>query len=57
MLGLSTTEGSEMKLSKECKTLRAAERYQNRLYEKYDIVKLIQWPRFGESGNYIWHVE
>lgn len=45
------------KLSKECKTLKQAERYQNQLYTKYDYVKLIQWPRFGEKGNYIWEVK
>lgn len=43
-----------MKLSKECKTLKAAERYQNSLYERFDYVRLIQSPRFTEDGNYIW---
>lgn len=43
-----------MKLSKICKTIKAAERYQNLLYGKYDKVVLVQSPRFTEDGNYIW---
>lgn len=46
-----------MHLSKECKTLKAAERYQNQLYNKYNYVRLIQSPRFKEAGNYIWEVK
>ena len=43
-----------MKLSKECKSLKAAERYQNSLYNRFWYVQLIQAPRFTEAGNYIW---
>lgn len=45
-----------MTLSKVCKTLKAAERYQDKLDAQYDFVRLIQSPRFTEAGNYIWEV-
>jgi hypothetical protein len=37
-------------------TLARAERYQQRLYGIYNRVVLIQFPRFGESGEYTWEV-
>jgi len=43
-------------ISKTYKTLAAAERYQNRLYGQYSIVRLIQSPLFSEDGLYIWNV-
>jgi hypothetical protein len=46
-----------MKLSKECQTIKSANRYQNKLYAHYDYVRLIQAPRFTEAGNYIWEVK
>lgn len=44
------------KITKHFDTLAQAERYQNRLYDKYDHVRLIDFPRFSESGTYIWEV-
>jgi hypothetical protein len=37
-------------------TLAQAERFQNRLYNKHDTVRLIQSPMFSEDGVYVWHV-
>ena len=45
-----------MVIAKQIKTLKQAERYQNRLYNIYDSVKLIAWPRFSETGLYRWEV-
>lgn len=38
-------------------SLKEAERYQSRLINKWDCVKLVQFPLFGESGKYMWHVK
>ncbi len=44
-------------ITKHFKTLKAAETYQNRLYNKYESVELVRWPRFGEGdGYYSWRV-
>ncbi len=43
-------------ITKDCKTLRQAERYQNLLYNKYNSVRLIHSPRFTEAGIYRWEV-
>jgi hypothetical protein len=45
---------AEVTISKEFKTFREAERYQDILYCKYDNVKLIMAPHFQETGKYIW---
>lgn len=37
-------------------TLKRAEQYQNRLYKKYNYVRLIHSPIFDEAGNYTWVV-
>jgi hypothetical protein len=44
------------RITKRFKTLRQAENYQNRLYNKYTSVKLIRSPLFEEEGDYIWQV-
>jgi hypothetical protein len=44
-------------ISKQCKTLKQAERYQNRLYEKYQRVRLVKFPWFTEKGSYVWEVK
>jgi hypothetical protein len=38
-------------------TLRQAENYQNRLYNKFDYVRLVKSPMFSESGEYVWEVK
>ncbi len=43
-------------ITKHFKTLKRAEAYQNRLYSKYDHVRLVRSPRFGEEGIYTWEV-
>lgn len=51
------SEGAKKKtIRKEFKSLKQAESYQNRLYNQWDSVKLIQSPRFEESGVYVWEV-
>ena len=45
-----------MTITKFYNTLKKAERYQNRLYSRYDTVRLVKFPRFTESGFYTWLV-
>jgi hypothetical protein len=44
-------------ISKYYKSMKQAERYQNRLYNKYDHVRLIRAPVFTEDGVYVWEVK
>ncbi len=44
------------KIAKNYDSLRKAERYQNRLYGKYESVKLVLFPVSSESGKYVWEV-
>jgi hypothetical protein len=44
------------RIKKTYKTLKQAERYQNRLYNKYNSVQLVSFPRFSEDGEYVWEV-
>lgn len=43
-------------ITKHYKTLRSAENFQNRLYSKYDYVRLISSPLSSEEGKYVWQV-
>ena len=43
-------------ISKHFDSLKKVEKYQNRLYNKYDSVKLVSFPHFCESGMYIFIV-
>lgn len=45
-----------MTITKTCKTLKQAERYQNYLYNRYDTVRLVRGPKFAEEGVYVWEV-
>ena len=45
-----------MTVTREFASLKQAERFQNRLYNRYDSVKLIRAPLFRECGMYIWDV-
>lgn len=42
---------------KEYKTMRGAERYLSRLYNEYDSVNLVDFPKCGESGIYVFKVK
>lgn len=44
-------------ITKVCKSIKDAERFQNSLYSKYETVKLIQFPVTNENGTYVWHVK
>lgn len=44
-------------ITKNFTTLKQAERFQNGLYEKYNSVQLVSFPRFEEAGTYVWHVK
>lgn len=44
-------------ITKNFKTLRRAAQYQDRLYERFDFVRLVTFPRFGEAGFYTWEVK
>jgi hypothetical protein len=37
---------------KYCKSIASAERFQAKLYKKYDAVKLVEYPYNTESGFY-----
>ena len=43
-------------ITKVCKSIKDAERFQNSLYSKYETVKLIQFPVTNENGTYVWYV-
>ncbi len=43
-----------VRVVKDCASLKQAESYQNRLYNRFDGVELIAWPRHSEAGTYIW---
>ena len=43
-------------IEKQYDTLKQAERYQNRLYNRFDSVRLVRSPLFSESGKYVWEV-
>ena len=52
------------KIIKNYKTLKQAETYQNRLYNKYKTVRLVAVPPptgrrwlFSEEGQYVWEVQ
>lgn len=44
-------------ITKTFSTMKEAERFQNRLYNKYDEVRLVSFPRFSEHGQYVWRVK
>ena len=44
-------------ITKTFETLKQAERHQNSLYGKFNHVRLVRSPRFGESGVYAWEVK
>lgn len=44
-------------IGKHLKSLKEAERYQNRLYNQFDYVRLVSYPLFSEEGDYIWNVK
>lgn len=44
-------------ISKTFKTSKEAVSYQNRLYNKYDYVRLVKSPVFQEYGIYTWAVK
>lgn len=43
-------------ITKHFSTIRQAENYLQRLYDRYDYVKLISWP-YHEDGNYTFLVQ
>lgn len=43
-------------ISKRFATLRDAGIYQNRLYNKFNHVKLISFPFSNDAGIYVWEV-
>lgn len=42
---------------KQFNTLKQAERFHYRLYEQYNHVRLVDWPRWSEKGTYTWEVK
>ena len=34
-----------------------ASKFQNRLYERYDVVRVVDFPRSSEYGLYVWEVK
>ena len=46
----------EKMISREFKSLTAAEKYQNKLYAQYNKVRLVGWPFNSGAGLYEWLV-
>lgn len=44
-------------ITKNYKTLKQAESYQNRLYGQYNTVQLVKSPLWSEAGIYVWQVK
>lgn len=44
------------RITKECRTSAQAARYHNALYNKYNQVTLVDFPRFSPQGMYVWEV-
>ena len=44
-------------IAKHFQTIRQAERYQDRLYNRFDVVRLVRFPLFDEAGSYVWEVQ
>jgi len=45
------------RITKVFDTLKQAEQFQNRLYDKYNHVRLVSSPTFSEDGTYVWEVK
>lgn len=43
-------------ISKQFKTLKQAEKYQNSLYTKFPYVRLVLFPIYSEEGQYTWEI-
>lgn len=43
-------------ITKYFASIKAASTYQNRLYNKYNYVRLVGFPQFSNNGNYTWEV-
>ena len=44
-------------ISKNFPTLKNAQNYMERLYSRYNYVRLSVFPRFSESGEYVFTVD
>ena len=44
-------------IKKVFKNMDEASTFQNKLYEKYNIVRLIDFPRSSDYGLYVWEVQ
>jgi hypothetical protein len=53
----TTTMKNTTTIKKQFQTIKQAERYQERLYNKYDSVNLKSFPMFQEQGTYTWEVK
>lgn len=45
------------RITKSFATLAQAEAYQQSLYNRFDHVQLVNFPRFSEEGQYTWEVK
>lgn len=54
--GRYTSRENNPQIQKTFKTLRQAERFQDKLYGQYDYVRLVRSPMFTEGGVYVWDV-
>lgn len=43
-------------VTRDCRNLSEVGRHEDRLYAKYDHVKLVRAPRFTHAGRYVWEV-
>ena len=52
-----TREPNPVTIVKHFKTLRKAESFHTRLYDKFENVKCVRCPAFEEDGLYVWEVQ
>ena len=45
------------RIVKRLATLKQAENFREKLYDEYDHVCLVNFPRFYESGDYVFEVK
>jgi hypothetical protein len=50
-------ENAMKRISKNFLTSVMAEMFQSKLYDKYNHVRLVQFPRSSEEGEYVWEVK
>ena len=45
------------RIEKYFNSMKQAEKFLNKLYDKYDFVQLVSFPMFSEMGTYVFSVK